>query len=441
MDMIYKQYVNLLPLNLRVHDNTNVTTDAGLSAEMKTYYHDTLIDMAEPKLVYDTFGQKVPIPKGKGKVVEFRKFGTLPKALTQLVEGVTPVGRKMNVSVITSELKQFGDYIEYSDVLQMTTIDPIVAQGMKMQGGQAGRTSDTITRDILMAGTNKMFVPSVVNGVETEVLARADVKADSCELSADQVLLGLGRLKRMNAEPAEDGAYVCIIHSDVATDLARSKDWKDWNAYTSPEKRFPGEIGRIGDVRFVQSTEAKIIGPGWIFGNENSGGVCRLTLKTALNASGSTDIVVNETITAAQAKELTDRISGGETVKVYVGGKEATLASATAGAAGSAKLTAKAAVTDVAAGAVVCGYGAGKDGSAIYCSLLVGANAYGVTELSGMGLEYIVKQLGSAGSADPLNQRSTTGWKLTKTAERLVEEYMIRIEHSSRSFGKVAVSN
>lgn len=128
MDMIYKQYVNLLPLNLRVHDNTNVTTDAGLSAEMKTYYHDTLIDMAEPKLVYDTFGQKVPIPKGKGKVVEFRKFGTLPKALTQLVEGVTPVGRKMNVSVITSEVKQFGDYIEYSDVLQMTTIDPIVAQ-------------------------------------------------------------------------------------------------------------------------------------------------------------------------------------------------------------------------------------------------------------------------------------------------------------------------
>lgn len=98
-------------------------------------------------------------------------------------------------------------------------------------------------------------------------------------------------------------------------------------------------------------------------------------------------------------------------------------------------------VTDVAAGATVCGVGAGKDGSAIYCSLLVGANAYGVTELSGMGLEYIVKQLGSAGSADPLNQRSTTGWKLTKTAERLVEEYMIRIEHSSRSFGKVAVSN
>jgi len=123
-----------------------------------------------------------------------------------------------------------------------------------------------------------------------------------------------------------------------------------------------------------------------------------------------------------------------------VGGKEATVASVTAGA-GTGKFVVSAAVTDVAAGATVCGVGAGKDGSAIYCSLLVGANAYGVTELSGMGLEYIVKQLGSAGSADPLNQRSTTGWKLTKTAERLVEEYMIRIEHSSRSFGKVAVSN
>ena len=54
-----------------------------------------------------------------------------------------------------------------------------------------------------------------------------------------------------------------------------------------------------------------------------------------------------------------------------------------------------------------------------------------VTELTGGGLQHIVKQLGSSGTADPLNQRATAGWKATKTAERLVEQYMIRIESAS----------
>lgn len=75
--------------------------------------------------------------------------------------------------------------------------------------------------------------------------------------------------------------------------------------------------------------------------------------------------------------------------------------------------------------------GAGNGGRAVYSTLILGDNAYGVTELSGGGLEHIVKQLGSAGTGDPLNQRATAGWKATKVAERLVETYMVRIESAS----------
>ena len=62
---------------------------------------------------------------------------------------------------------------------------------------------------------------------------------------------------------------------------------------------------------------------------------------------------------------------------------------------------------------------------------VIGANAYGVTEIEGGGLKTIIKQLGSAGTSDPLDQRSTIGWKAFHTAERLVENYMIRIESAS----------
>ena len=79
-----------------------------------------------------------------------------------------------------------------------------------------------------------------------------------------------------------------------------------------------------------------------------------------------------------------------------------------------------------------------KEGNvSVYSTLVLGANAYGVTELEGGGLRSIIKQLGSGGTADPLNQRATAGWKAIKTAERLVENYMIRIESASSFNGEV----
>ena len=65
-------------------------------------------------------------------------------------------------------------------------------------------------------------------------------------------------------------------------------------------------------------------------------------------------------------------------------------------------------------------------------------NIYHATEITGGGLQHIVKQLGSAGTADPLNQRATAGWKATKVAERLVEAYMVRIETTSTFTGTAA---
>ena len=74
--------------------------------------------------------------------------------------------------------------------------------------------------------------------------------------------------------------------------------------------------------------------------------------------------------------------------------------------------------------------GSGPTTPLCYGTLVMGANAYGVTEITGGGLTTIIKQLGSGGTADPLNQRATAGWKAIKTAEILTQEFMVRIEHT-----------
>jgi hypothetical protein len=209
---------------------------------------------------------------------------------------------------------------------------------------------------------------------------------------------------------------VSIINQDVSYDLTNDPEWKYPHQYVDTEHIYSGEIGRIAGCRFVETSEAKIFSPTWL-----STGSKNLTVKTA--STSSTTLAVVEALTSADATALAG-------VKVMIDGTEHTISSATAGTAGNASLTLSAAAT-IAKDKVISPEGAGADGRDVYVTLVLGADAYGVTEVSGGGLQHIVKQLGSAGTGDPLDQRATAGWKATKVAERLVEEYMVRIESTS----------
>lgn len=391
--------------------NTNVTTDSGLSDEMKTYYSDYLIDLAEPLLVHDQFGQKHPIPKAGGKTIEFRKYSPLPKALVALTEGVTPDGQKLTMSVITATIAQYGGYVELSDILLLTAIDNNLVQATKLLGSQAGRTLDTITREVLCAGTNVLYA----GGGASRGTLIGGAGSGNNYLTVDDIKRAVRKLKKMNA-PRINGDYVSIINQDVSYDLTNDPEWKYPHQYVDTGEIYSGEIGKIAGCRFVETSEAKIFSPTWL-----SAGSKNLTVKTA--STSSTTLAVKEKLTSADATALAG-------VKVMIDGNEHTIASATAGDAGSASLTLGAAAT-IGQNKVISPEGGGADGRDVYVTLVLGADAYGVTEVSGGGLQHIVKQLGSAGTGDPLDQRATAGWKATKVAERLVEEYMVRIESTS----------
>ena len=77
----------------------------------------------------------------------------------------------------------------------------------------------------------------------------------------------------------------------------------------------------------------------------------------------------------------------------------------------------------------------GAEGCAVYGCLFVGKGAYGVVDLS-EGTEVIVKPRGSSGTADPLDQRSSVGWKGIHAAAILYDEYMVRVECGSSYSGE-----
>lgn len=77
------------------------------------------------------------------------------------------------------------------------------------------------------------------------------------------------------------------------------------------------------------------------------------------------------------------------------------------------------------------GAGAGDPGEEadVYGVIVIGANAYGVPDIAGSSKpETIIKNLGSGGTSDPLNQRSTCGWKAYLATARLDELCILRVE-------------
>lgn len=394
-------------------ENVNVTTDSDLSAEMRTFYSDYLIDNASPKLVHDQFGQKQPVAKNGGKTVQFRKYSPLPKATTPLTEGVTPSGRKLNVTGETAEIAQYGDYVELSDMLLLTAIDNNIVQATKLLGAQAGATLDTIVREVINGGTNVQYAD---DSVSARHLLVGGKESGNNYLTVSMIKRAARKLKAMNAEKI-DGAYVAIIHPDVAYDLMHDPDWVNASEYAGSCNIFEGEIGKIAGVRFVETSEAKIF-----YAEPLSTNFPTLTVKNEISSS-SASIVISEAVPQAELKALIGK-------PVIINSQLCTVREVMYNANGSSIIL-QSSISAVPAGTVIYSGAAGADGRAVYSTLVLGENAYGTTEIEGGGLTHITKQLGSAGSGDPLNQRATVGWKATKAAKRLVEGYMVRIETTS----------
>lgn len=415
-----KEVIDLLKVNLHLFNNTNKTTDTtattgnDLSPEMKTFYNTQLIRLAEPNLVHDQFGQKKPIPANGGKTIEFRKYDSLPKALTPLSEGVTPNGQKLNVTAWTATVAQYGGYVELSDVLMLTAVDNNLMEATRVIADQAARTLDTITREVLNGGTNVQYG----NGSKLTRGALVGGEASGNDyLTVDTIRKAVRALKVQNARKI-NGDYVGIIHPDAAYDLMSDPDWKYPHQYVDTENIYAEEIGKIAGVRFVESTEAKVFhAPDLASDSRN------LAVNYASGYSAATTIAFDGGTVATDG--LNGRVLLIGTQKVLVADSTSstiTIDTTTAGYDHS---------ITCADNTVIYPGEAGAKGRDVYSTLILGADAYGVTEIEGGGLKHIVKQLGSGGTADPLDQRATVGWKAIKTAERLVEQYMVRVETAS----------
>ena len=244
--------------------DTQAFNDANsLSGELKTFYDTELLENARVEMFYAQFAKKQPLPAGRGKTVEWRKWNTFAKA-EQLQEGVIPTGQKFGMSSKTGTISQYGTYASITDQLELHAYDDVILGATEEMGASMAETQETLIRDALLVNTNVMYCDNVtiatgaVVGTPTSP-SQMEASADTmCQLTPDSVAKAVTIMKK-NRVPAINGKYYAVIHPSVAYDLRKSQGWIEAHKYAAPEQLFNGEIGELHGCRFIENVFAPVL--------------------------------------------------------------------------------------------------------------------------------------------------------------------------------------
>lgn len=404
---------------MAVYDNIQKTTSAGLRPSvLEEFIERTLLENMKPAMVHSMDAQKRTLPLNNGKRVKFRKFDPMPAITAPLAEGVTPEGQSLNMTSFTAMVKPYGGYVTMTDELNLYQIDNISKEAATLLSDQAALTLDTVARDQLNTGLNVQYVN---NKTSRAALTTSDI------LNYNEIKKAVRTLKRNNVKPCGDGYYHAIVHPDVVHDLTSDTMWVDVAKYQDKAAVQQNELGTIYKVKFFESTNAKTFAAQTNLFDAANGmsAVASLAVKNYVHETRTGDF--STTLTEDQARALTGKMGAvivSEVAhpvcieRIDVPNKKVTLR------------WDDAALVTTAAGFTIAAYGGATSGDPVYSTLIYGADAFGSVELAGGGnVQVIVKEPGSSGSDDPLNQRGSIGWKVNGfTTVILQDDFIVRVE-------------
>lgn len=233
------------------------------SANVLAVYDRRMLERAKQNQVFDVGAQMRVIPANSNTKTGFayRYKGLLP-ATTPLAEYNGSNIKNPNKIVreeVTYSVAHYGDYVTYTDELDLYDFDDIQSSFLDVLSDQATLTVDTIRRDTLRGGTNVVYT-----GGQTSRLTVAD--NDAKHAVGDFKLMAI-KLKRQGAKKftktiaastkigtsAVRAAYIGITSPEVVEDLRALAGWKNLEDYSSSEAGMPNEVGSIGDFRILES--------------------------------------------------------------------------------------------------------------------------------------------------------------------------------------------
>lgn len=234
-----------------------------LAPAIQTIWSKEILFQAMPILRFEQFAvKKTELGVQPGLTINFMRYDNLGDA-SQLVEGVRMETRALSASQFDITVAEHGYAVAVSELLLNASFDDVMASASRLLGRNMALYLDKSCRDVLYEGS------SVVYGYEKPtdrtavspydpgtVAADRDALTGGAHLSPASIKDAVETLSTKNV-PRLGETYVCFVHPHQSRTL---RDWPEFievTKYASPGNFMLGEIGRIYDVVFIETTQVR----------------------------------------------------------------------------------------------------------------------------------------------------------------------------------------
>ena len=178
----------------------------------EVFYTKQLLDTIRydaSQYVYYRLADETPT-QDKADKLQLRRWAPLQAHTVPLTEGMPPMSDKGSVEEYTIPAYQYGRYMEFTDKVSFAAIDPIVAHYTKEYSLVAMETFDMLARECLFGVANKYYANSAAN---FEALTTASIPN-----MTDLRLIVLS-LKKQLVKPRSNGRYHVIGSPEFFYDM------------------------------------------------------------------------------------------------------------------------------------------------------------------------------------------------------------------------------
>ena len=241
-------------------------TNSNLTQAIQTIWSKEILFQAMPILRFEQFAvKKTELGVAPGLTINFMRYNNLGAA-SPLVEGVRMTTAALTASQYSITVSEHGFAVAVSELLLNASFDDVMASASRLLGRNMATYLDTQARDTLLTGT------SVVWGYDRTTIANPagwylsgstlgsgddeDDLTGNFKLGTATIKDGVETLASKNI-PRLGDTYVAFVHPHQSRSIRDVPEFIEVTKYAAPGNFMIGEIGRLYDTVFIETTQVK----------------------------------------------------------------------------------------------------------------------------------------------------------------------------------------
>lgn len=241
-----------------------------LSPAIQTIWSKEILFQSMPILRFEQFAvKKTELGVQPGLTINFMRYNNLPSA-AQLVEGVRMETNALTASQFSITVAEQGFAVAISELLLNASFDDVMASASRLLGRNMAIYLDSMARNTLLNASSTIYgynkYDTTVNNTRT-ILSPYDRGTAATSLNGltgnyhftDALVKDAVETLATKNVPRLGETYVCFVHPHQSRRLRDDPEFIEMTKYAAPGNFMLGEIGRLNDVVFIETTQVPIV--------------------------------------------------------------------------------------------------------------------------------------------------------------------------------------